>query len=455
MKKKNQRRKANFFKKARIVLTVMMTCLGVGMFHPTVRQGISKYSHMLYIHATSLEDAENDKQTLEEKKKETEEKIAKLEKKKSNILEYIEELDTQMAELDEELETLSAEISSLESDLEETRANLTTARETEENQYEIMKKRIKYMYENGNANYLNIFFQADSFYDMLNSAEYISKISAYDENLFQSYLDTRQSIETEEATLTQQLADLQELNEEYEYEKSTVEDLTADKQEQLKTYNKKIKSSEKAVDEYDNAIAEQEEKIEKLLLEERNRMYELMKKRAEAAGMTVEEYGELFTWPLAIQGTITSKFGPRTAPTAGASTYHKGVDIAAAQGTSVLASSEGKVVISQYSSSAGNYVMIYHGDDIYTVYMHMSKLNVKVGDKVKQGEIIGLVGSTGFSTGPHLHFGIMINGNYVNPLNYVTYESSKKVKQNDKEDNETTKKKKNDSEEAETLNKGL
>lgn len=450
MKMKNQKKKVKFIRKAGIVTVAVVTCLGAAASVPTVRQEISKCSHLLHIHAASLEDAENEKQSLEEKKKKTEEKIAKLEKKKSNILEYIEELDTQMAELDKEMETLSKDISSLESNLEVTRANLETAKETEENQYEIMKKRIKYMYENGNTNYLNIFFQADSFYEMLNSAEYISKISDYDKNLFQSYLVTKQNIEKEEASLSQQLADLQTLNEEYEYEKNTVEELTADKQEQLKAYSKKIKSSEKNVEEYDDAIAKQEEEIDRLLLEERNKMYALIKKRADAAGMTVEEYGELFTWPLAVQGRITSKFGRRSAPTAGASTYHKGVDIAAAQGTSILASSAGKVVTARYSSSAGNYAMIYHGDDIYTVYMHMSKLNVKVGDKVEQGEIIGLVGSTGFSTGPHLHFGMMINGNYVNPLNYVTYGSAKKVKKDSKKDENKDKKKK-----TEKLNKGL
>lgn len=465
MKKKDKRGKKSSLIKFQILGVVIGICFGVGVYKPELVQqfpqnvyllctkidNAEKFfsSSILHVCAASLEDAQEEKETLEEKKEKTEKKIAKLEKKKSNILEYIEELDAQMEELDTEIETISTNISSLESSLKVTRENLAVAKETEEKQYELMKKRIKYMYENGDTNYLSIFFQADSFYDMLNSSEYISKISSYDRNLFQEYLITKQSIESEEAVLAQQLADLQELNAKYEYEKGTVRQLTKDKQKQLKAYNKKIKSSENAIDEYENAIAEQEAKIEELLMEERNKIYELMKKRAEKAGMTVEEYGELFTWPLAIQGTITSKFGPRSAPTEGASTYHKGIDIAAAQGTPILASSAGEVVTAQYSASAGNYAMIYHGDDIYTVYMHMSKLNVKAGDKVEQGDIIGLVGSTGFSTGPHLHFGIMINGNYVNPLNYVTYESAKKIKKDNKADTE----KKNKKEKSKDLNK--
>lgn len=104
---------------------------------------------------------------------------------------------------------------------------------------------------------------------------------------------------------------------------------------------------------------------------------------------------------------------------AGASDYHKGVDIGAASGTPIYAAAGGTVVISTYHYSAGNYILINHGGGVYTVYMHCSKLLVDVGDKVNQGDKIGLVGSTGYSTGPHLHFGVRINGTYYDPLNYV------------------------------------
>jgi murein DD-endopeptidase MepM/ murein hydrolase activator NlpD len=117
---------------------------------------------------------------------------------------------------------------------------------------------------------------------------------------------------------------------------------------------------------------------------------------------------------------ITSSFGNRSQPTAGASTYHKGIDIGAPTGSTIVASKSGSVVIASYSVSAGNYIMLSHGSGIYTVYMHCSQLLVSVGDEVKQGQTIGKVGSTGYSTGSHLHFGISIDGNYVNPQNYVS-----------------------------------
>ena len=116
---------------------------------------------------------------------------------------------------------------------------------------------------------------------------------------------------------------------------------------------------------------------------------------------------------------LTSPFGYRDAPTEGASTYHQGVDLAGAQGTPIVASRSGTVTIAKYSNSAGYYVTINHGDGFSSVYMHMTNYTVSVGQKVSQGQLIGYMGSTGISTGPHLHFGIALNGTYVNPAYYV------------------------------------
>ena len=146
----------------------------------------------------------------------------------------------------------------------------------------------------------------------------------------------------------------------------------------------------------------------------------LLEQAMEADGgmeITVVEGG--LRWPLGVSGTITSNFGPRKAPTAGASTYHKGIDIAAPVGTTIYAAADGVVTTATYSSSAGNYVMINHGNGLYTAYMHASRLDVKVGDQVSQGDAIAAVGSTGVSTGAHLHFSVITGGKYVNPLNYV------------------------------------
>ena len=125
-------------------------------------------------------------------------------------------------------------------------------------------------------------------------------------------------------------------------------------------------------------------------------------------------------WVVPSSFTITSKFGPRTSPTAGASSYHKGLDIAATTGADIIATRDGKVIVSQFGSAEGYWIAIDHGDGFISMYMHNSQLLVKVEDEVKQGQVIAKAGSTGVSTGPHLHFAITKDGEYVNPEDYIS-----------------------------------
>ena len=156
---------------------------------------------------------------------------------------------------------------------------------------------------------------------------------------------------------------------------------------------------------------------------ELRRREEEARKQAQAQGQTYEtaDLGNIsFIWPCPSSSRITSSFGDRESPTEGASSNHKGVDIGASTGSDILAAAGGQVVISTYSYSAGNYIMIDHGGGVSTVYMHCSELLAQAGDEVSQGQVIARVGSTGYSTGPHLHFGIRSGGSYVNPLSYVS-----------------------------------
>ena len=169
-------------------------------------------------------------------------------------------------------------------------------------------------------------------------------------------------------------------------------------------------------------MAAQEAKIKQIEAEIR-RQEEEARKKAEASGETYKtaSLGDIkFIWPCPASSRITSGFGGRSSPTEGASTNHKGIDIGASTGSNILAAASGTVTISTYSASAGNYVMISHGGGVSTVYMHCSSRLVSVGDKVNQGDVIAKVGSTGYSTGPHLHFEIRSGGSYVNPSKYVS-----------------------------------
>lgn len=395
----------------------------------------------------TISQAEKQKKELQKKKKQTEKEIAALETEKDDVAVYIKKLDRQMNKINKEISDLNLKIESAKENLSDTKKELKKAKQEEKKQYESMKLRIQYMYENGSQDYIAILLESKSFSDFLNRAEYIRKISEYDNELYDDYKEMKAEISKKEKELEDKLEELNGLNEELVYEKSTVKKLTISKNQELRKYEKSISNANEQVTSYQKEIEKQEELIEDLLEQERKRIEEEeRKKKAEEERKRKEEEKRKqeqtqqnsnsknqesqnsssqtqtggFSWPLSVSGRITSYFGGREQPTAGASTYHKGIDIAAPKGTAVLAAKGGTVVTATYSSSAGNYVMIYHGNSTYTVYMHCSSLNVSKGQQVSQGQTIAAVGSTGVSTGAHLHFGVSVGGSYVNPLSYVS-----------------------------------
>lgn len=395
----------------------------VGLLTIGLAMGTATFSSM----ADEIQDAKSEKDALEQKKIEIQNKVSELENHKEDIVSYIEKLDTQLGTLNDEINQLTENINSTEVELEKSKEELKKANAVEKAQYDTMKKRIKYMYENGNREYLEILVESGSFAEFLNRAEYIQKISEFDNQLLDRYKKAKKEVNNKKSQISAKLEQLENYNQEKEIEQNAVEQLVSNKEKELKRYDQNINASKEEAEQYAKAIEEQENKIDQLIEEERKRI-EAERKQAEDKGETYVEPSNIdlsnnngFRWPLAVKGTITSYFGPRKSPTAGASSNHKGLDIAVPIGTPILAVAGGKVVTATYQAAAGNYVMIYHGKDTYTAYMHASKLNVSVGDVVKQGDVVAYVGSTGVSTGPHLHFGFMINGSYVNPQKYISH----------------------------------
>ena len=173
---------------------------------------------------------------------------------------------------------------------------------------------------------------------------------------------------------------------------------------------------EDSIEAYEADIREETEIIEALeaaIAEEKRKLIEQNQKL-----LTYD--GGQFKFPLAYYTRLSSEYGWRMHPTLHVEKFHNGIDLASPTGTDIYAAYDGKVVAAAYSSSMGNYIMIDHGDDLYTIYMHASKLYVSTGDIVVKGETIAAVGSTGRSTGPHLHFGVRLNGQYVSPWNYLS-----------------------------------
>lgn len=360
--------------------------------------------------------------SIEEEKKKTEQAIKELETLKADTETYVRKLDSQLETLNVEVNRLEGNIRDKEKTIEETAVKLDEAGKVEKKQYEAMKKRIKYMYEKGDSSYLDILLQSKSMSELLNRAEYISKISEYDRNMLDQYAAVKDGIADDKAQLEKEKAELVVLQEQTTSKKNSVETLVNEKSAELKKVNSQIGTKTAQVEAYEKDIKAQEDKIKQIEAEIK-RQEEKARKKAEAAGQkynTVSIGNIKFIWPCPSSSRITSGFGGRESPTEGASSNHQGIDIGAPTGSNIVAAADGTVTISTYSYSAGNYIMLNHGGGVSTVYMHCSQLLVSAGDTVKQGQVIAKVGSTGYSTGPHLHFGVRLNGSYVNPAKYVS-----------------------------------
>ena len=376
----------------------------------------------LAVTSQDAEDAREQVSSMEDEMKKVQQTLTDLEGLKNDTAAYVRELDLSLEQLGAELSSLEEQRISKEEEIAAAQQELEEARQTEENQYEAMKLRIRYMYERGETSYFDILLQSENIADMLNRAEYISQIAEYDRNQLELYARTKEEVAQKEAVLEQEHSELLAVQEATEAKQASVETLLANKQQELQSYEAQIASAENQISEYEKDIALQEARI-KEIEEEIRRQEEEARKQAEAAGTTYKttSLGDInFIWPCPSSSRITSGFGGRSSPTEGAPSNHKGIDIGASTGSDILAAAGGTVTISTYSSSAGNYIMISHGGGVSTVYMHCSQRLVEVGDTVSQGQVIAKVGSTGYSTGPHLHFEIRSGGGNVDPSLYVS-----------------------------------
>lgn len=360
-----------------------------------------------------LDGLEGQRAALQNSRSNLQRIVNNLEATKNEMSAYVAELDAQVADIQGNIDFLNELIETKEAEIVQTQAELVAAELVAAEQYEAMKERIQFMYERGDTLYLEMLLDADSFADMLNKADYIEQLSAYDREKLEEY-----QLVIEYTQLCQQeLISEQELLEEAravaEEEQNNLNALIDEKQIQISAYESDIATNEQAIREYDAEIAEQNSIIAALEAQ-------IAADQAALAEATRLKYdGGIFIWPAPSYTRISDPFGWRMHPTLKVEKFHNGIDMAAPGGSPILAAYDGRVVAAAYSSSMGNYIMIDHGDKLYTIYMHASALYVSTGDYVTRGQKIAAVGTTGRSTGNHLHFGVRLNGQYVDPNIYL------------------------------------
>lgn len=365
---------------------------------------------------SQLDAAQQKQEEMKKEKEQLENKLDSIQDSVSDVAKYVRTLDLQMTNLLDKIDTNKKQIKEVKQEIEEVNEEYNTALEKQQEQYEGMKAHIKYMYENSDSNYLVYLMESRSLADFLSREEYVQKVTDYDKVLLTRYQQVLDEVTVAQERAEEKKKQVTAAKNSLKYEKQKLDQLSDEKTRQIEVYQGIVKENQQNVADYAAQIAAQEKEIEDILQQGRSNIAQ-----QEQAGESVQVMpttGE-YAWPLPVAGRITSTFGYRKAPTAGASSYHKGVDIAVNTGTNVLACKEGKVVLARYSASAGNYVAIYHGGGIYSYYMHCSQLKTSVGKRVQKGQVIARSGSTGISTGPHLHFAMFKSGNYVNPMYYV------------------------------------
>ena len=374
--------------------------------------------------AVTASEKQNEIDALEQEKADQAQALEELENDKANTEAEMEVLDAELEALQLEIEKTNKALAEVEAKLEQTKKDLEIAREKEKKQYETLKVRIKVMYEKGETGYLEILFAVKDMASLLNSTEYISKISDYDNNLLQSLMETRMQIEELERQLKAQQKELEDLKAEQEAQQEELETLLEEKAAHIRSLNDSIAYTEEVIAELEDSIRKEEQALAEI-------QYAMQQSQQQAAsggggyvpnvsGSSKPAYGA-WNWP-SDYTTLTDTFGYQ----AWRGGLHNGIDIGAPHGAPIYASAGGTVWIAGWSNSAGNWVVIDHGGGVLSVYMHASALYVSSGQYVSAGQCIAAVGNTGYSFGAHLHFGIMVgssggyDGYWVDPLGYVS-----------------------------------
>ncbi|MCL2197844.1 MAG: peptidoglycan DD-metalloendopeptidase family protein [Defluviitaleaceae bacterium] len=354
----------------------------------------------------------------------------------SLIMAEMQELDQQIMDANEKLETIEYNLLVTELRLEEAEEELTIAREERDTQMEILRERVRVMHENGQAGFLEILFQAENISDFFSRWEYIRTVAQFDRDLLDSFEETEERIYANVENLAANRALIRDLGAQVEAAKREIDLRLAERalffaalEEDAERHNEWLALLEEEAhaidiefgvvrDRYRAEVAEQE-RI--------RREAEEARRRAEAAARAAEQANRLaslnsfenFAWPLAIQGQFSSPFGNRPSPFNAARTeFHTGIDIAAPANTRINAAEAGYVRLAGWSASWGNWIIIDHANGYSTMYAHNTRNRVTEGQRVTRGQHIADVGTTGMSTGNHLHFEVRINGTHVDPMRY-------------------------------------
>ncbi|MBQ2739246.1 MAG: peptidoglycan DD-metalloendopeptidase family protein [Oscillibacter sp.] len=350
--------------------------------------------------------------SLKSEAKDLDAKQKEIQKKINALSAELKNHAAKKALLDDQINVLITEIANTENQIVHygelitiSEGELQVAQEEEAKQYELFSQRVRSMEKQGKVDYWSVLFRATSFSDLLTRLDIINEIMRYDQRVINDYKTIQAEVKAKMEELEGQRAEAEEIKATLQTQKTELDkqrDAANALMQELRADSAEAKAEMDALAKEEEAILAEAVRLSKIYAQQNQ-------DPATQGG---------YIWPVSSR-YITSTMGGRTSPGGIGSTNHKGTDIGRVGYTSeIYAAKAGTVIISTYSKSYGNYVVISHGSGNTTLYGHMSSRKVNVGQRVKQGDVIGITGSTGNSTGPHLHFEITENGVRVNPLKH-------------------------------------
>lgn len=400
----------------------MALCLSVLMMGTVVSEAIPVPAYA--VTQSQIDELKEQRNVIRAQRQEKQAIVEALEAEKADVVAQKQAMDERNMYTLQQIQLNNQEIELYDEMIAEKAAELEEAQRLENEQLERYRARVRAMEENGGYNILAIISKSDSFSDMLTAMDDVGEIMESDRQLEDAYIAARENTESVKADYEDTRAELEELKAQLKAEQ---EELEKDIEEAIQIILDLENDLENRQAEYDAIMAAEDAAnatIDKLVAElEAQRAAEAAAAAAAAGGSSgggSANASGSFLWPVASYVYVSSRFGLRVHPITGKTKSHTGIDIASNQGTAVYASDGGSVTLAGWNGGYGNCIMIDHGNGYVTLYGHLSSISVSVGQTVSQGATIGAVGSTGNSTGPHLHFEVLKNGTRIDPEQFFS-----------------------------------
>ena len=355
---------------------------------------------------SEIDDLKEQADDLDNQREQLQQQLKEIQSDKSKALEQKELLEQQINAAQAEINNIQSQIDKYSELISLKEEELAQAEAEEAELYDQFCKRVRYMEEEGEVSYWSILFGSDDFSDLLDNFIMVEEFIQYDNDLMNGILALQDQIAADKADLETSKAD-----------QETAKARQVEVRSELQSQQDQVDALIDEISGQEDLLEQQEAKLRSAANAMDEEIKRLEKEMADQISNVVSESG--FQWPLPSSwNTLSSLFGSRTHPITGRPNNHTGIDIPASRNTEIYAAKSGVVVTSTYNSSYGNYVVVSHSDGTSTLYAHMNRRNATVGQTVSQGQVIGYVGTTGSSTGNHLHFEIRVNGSRVDPVNY-------------------------------------